>query len=289
MGIPHDRVAHESAGRNFETRGSAISIATSTRATRNFNSQNFNHFDNNSSMGITLPDDGTTRTGILLGLDPPVMESDPTVINWATLDSLESTLLEENVDVSFGEDSLQEFLLDQDVGSVTLCDSPQLPISHKVPYKEMPNFGNSETGLTRPLLSVVGTAMECDEVGVSRVDSSPPPAPVTAPCSPQASTNQTKVLSTINSNPVTNPVELQPAAGEEQGILYGEPSSAPADDEGTSRLALPQALVTRQSWVSRDTNRKIGEACGETGNRICRQCMRKFSSTRRLHVHAPQH
>jgi len=54
-------------------------------------------------------------------------------------------------------------------------------------------------------------------------------------------------------------------------------------------MALPQALVARQYWVSGATSRKIGEACGEPGNRICHQCQRKFSSSRRLRVHAPQH
>jgi len=57
--------------------------------------------------------------------------------------------------MSFGEDSLKEFLLDHDVESVTVSDSHRLPTSHTISYKEMPNFGNSETGLTRPLLSVV--------------------------------------------------------------------------------------------------------------------------------------
>jgi len=68
--------------------------------------------------------------------------------------------------------------------------------------------------------------------------------------------------------------------------LYGVPSSNQDEEDGTHSLALPQALVPRQSWVSQDTNLRIRETCGEAGSRICR---RKFSSARRLRVHAPQH
>jgi len=129
--------------------------------------------------------------------------------------------------------------------------------------------------------------MEYEEVDVSHVDSSPPPAPVSAPSSPRATPAQTEVLSTSNNTPVANPVELQLATGEAQGILYGVPSFNPDEDDGTPSLALLQALVTRQSWVSQDTNLRIRETCGEAGNHICRQCRRKFSSARRLRVHTP--
>jgi len=131
--------------------------------------------------------------------------------------------------------------------------------------------------------------MEYEEVDVSHVDSPPPPDPVSAPRSPRAAPAQTEVLSTSNNTPVANLVKLQLATREAQGILYGVPSSNQDEDDGTPSLALPQALVPRQSWVSQDTNLRIRKTCGEAGNRICRQCRRKFSSARWLRVHTPQH
>jgi len=189
--------------------------------------------------------------------------------------------------MGLGDDSLHDFLLDQDVRSVTLCDSSQHPFSHKVPCKQMPNFGDSKIGLTRPLLPVLDTDMECDEARKNHADSSSPSALVTAPSGPQDATNSVEVLSTSVGSPVANPVKHLLDAGEEQGILLDEHSIAFDDKVDPPRLALPQALVTCQYWVSRDTNLKIGEACGESGNRNCRQCRRKFSSTPWLRVHAP--
>jgi len=286
MKFSTSRATRTSAGNNLETRGSAISITTNTRVTHNFEAVPYNQTDNKLEMGIT-PDNNATNTVISLESEPPVPESDSTIINWASLNSYESKLLEEEVDMSFEEDSLKDFLLDHDIESVTVSNSSRFPASHTISYKEMPNFGNSETGLTRPLLSVVGSAMECEEMNLSRVDSPFPTAPVSAPCSPQAVPARTEVLPTISNTPVANPVELHLAAGEAQGILYGVPSSTQDEDDDTPNLVLPQALVTHQSWVSRGTNLKISETCGEAGNRICRQCGRKFSSAQRLHVHAP--
>jgi len=153
----------------------------------------------------------------------------------------------------------------------------------------MPNFGDSETGLSQPLLSIVGDDMDIEEVEASRVDSPPPPAPVSTPSSLQGATLHSEVPSTGASSPDSNPVELQLAAGEEQGILLGENPTGGEDQDDSPILALPRALVARQYWVSKDTDLKIGHTCGEPGNRIFQQCRRRFSSTRQLRVHAPQH
>jgi len=157
---------------------------------------------------------------------------------------------------------------------------------------------NSEVNLNfilNTLASVMGRSppaeqsekhMEIEEV--SQPDSPLPPAPVPAPSSQQDATLSSAVCSTSTSSPASKPVELQLAAGEEQGILSGD-HPAGLDEEDSPILALPRALVARQYWVSGATSRKISKACGELGNRICHQCRRKFSSTRRLRVHVPQH
>jgi len=69
--------------------------------------------------------------------------------------------------MSFEDDSLKEFLLDNNVGLATVSNLSRPPVSHTVPYKELPNFGSSKIGLYRPLPSVVGSAMEYEEVDVA--------------------------------------------------------------------------------------------------------------------------
>jgi len=210
MEISTDHVA----GRNFEAQGPAISITDNARVTCDpefshklkFNSY-FNKFTL-LNMGITLPETINMQSGISLGLDPPSTESNPTLIDWSLLDSLESTLLEPKTGMDLGDDSAHDFLRDQDVGSVTLCDSPWPPVFHRVPYKRMPNFGNSETGISQPLLSVVDTNMDHEEVEASCVDSPLTLAPVSAPNSPQGATLHSKVPPTSASSPESNPVEL---------------------------------------------------------------------------------
>jgi len=115
-----------------------------------------------------------------------------------------------------------------------------------------------------------------------------PPAPVPAPSSEQDAAAASVVCSTITGSLGFKPVELQLVAGEEQRILSGDHPDD-LDKDATPILALPWALVARQYWVSAATSRKVGEACGETGNRIYHQCRRKFSSSRRLRVHVSQH
>jgi len=62
--------------------------------------------------------------------------------------------------------------------------------------------------------------MEIEEV--SPTDSPPPPAPIPAPSSQQDATLPSMVRPTSISSPVSKPVELQLAAGEEQSILHGD-------------------------------------------------------------------
>jgi len=104
--------------------------------------------------------------------------------------------------------------------------------------------------------------MECEEVEASRTNSPPTQAPGSAPSSPKGAAVSPKELSTSTSGPASEPVKLQLAAGEEQGILLGEPSLEADDEENSPVLALLRALVARQYWVSQNTNLRIGNACG---------------------------
>jgi len=58
--------------------------------------------------------------------------------------------------MDLGDDPAHDFLLDQDVGSVTLCDLSQITVFNIAPCKRMPNFSDSGSGLLQPLLSIVG-------------------------------------------------------------------------------------------------------------------------------------
>jgi len=112
--------------------------------------------------------------------------------------------------MDLGVDSALDLLLDQDVGSVTLCDSSR-PAAHTLaPYQHVPNFGGSEIGLSQPLLSLSAKRMKTEEA--SQTDSPAPPALVPAPSSQQ---DASVVCSTITGSPGFKPVELQLAAGEE--------------------------------------------------------------------------
>jgi len=270
-------VTEGSARKNFETRGSAISSSNSVaieRASEFFYNINNNNLNSNFyEMGVTLPEYNTSQSSIWLGLDPPVSEFNlNSIYNWSMLDSFESALLKPEVDMDLGDDSLHEYLLDQDVGSITLCDSSWPLVSHRSLYRQMPNFGISKIGQSRPLLHFVGTAMKCKEVEASRTDSPPTQAPGSAPSSLKGASQLPEVLPTTASAPVSEPVKLQLAAGEEQGILLSEPS----EEEVSEVLALPWALVAHQYWVSRNTNLRNNEVCGESDNCICHQCRRKF-------------
>jgi len=48
--------------------------------------------------------------------------------------------------MDLGEEPVQDYLLDQEVGLVTLQGAPGVPIYCKAPYKQMPNFGTYTIG-----------------------------------------------------------------------------------------------------------------------------------------------
>jgi len=131
---------------------------------------NFNFILNTlaSVMGITLPE---AQSGTPLRLNPPCTGSSQSNVDWSVLDSLESNLLGPEAEMDLGDGPALDFLLDQDVGSVTLCDSSRPPVYNLAPYKRMPNFGGSETGLLQPLLSVVEEHMEIEEVSHAKPNS----------------------------------------------------------------------------------------------------------------------
>jgi len=145
-------------------------------------------------------------------LDPPCTKFNPPTIDWSLLDSLESNLLEPETEMDLRDDHAHDFLLDQDVASVTLCYSSRPPVCYLAPYKRMQNFCDCETGLPQPLLSVLEDNMDVEEVEVSRVDSPSLPAPVPAPSSQQDATLLSEVPSNSASDSDSNPVELQHAA-----------------------------------------------------------------------------
>jgi len=127
-------------------------------------------------------------TGIPLEMEPPQTESNRSNNDWNLLDSLESDLLEPETKMDLEGDPVHDFLLDQDVGSVTLCDSSWPPVYNLPPYKCMPKFGDREIGLSQPLLPVVENSMDVEEIRPSCIDSPPPPAPAPAPSSQQGAT-----------------------------------------------------------------------------------------------------
>jgi len=88
--------------------------------------------------------------------------------------------------MDLGEEPVQDYLLDQEVGLATLQGVPGVPIYCKAPYKQMPNFGTCAIGQSGPLLSVTKAAMDCEEVGLSHIDcplsQGPGPAVTSSSC-----------------------------------------------------------------------------------------------------------
>jgi len=78
--------------------------------------------------------------------------------------------------------------------------------------------------------------------------------------------------------------------GEAPGVLLTSgPASQGSSRSSRSKLALPRVLTDRQYWVTQETKAKIHDTCGQPGNLKCCQCGKRFTTARRLRVHAPQH
>jgi len=79
--------------------------------------------------------------------------------------------MEVEIVMDLEDNSLHDYLLDQGKESVTPWGTSRPPISSKVPYKQMPNFGNSEIGQSRSLLFVFRTDMDCEVARPNHIDS----------------------------------------------------------------------------------------------------------------------
>jgi len=70
------------ARKNFKTRGSAIAASNSTTIERAFElSDNYHLYSKFYDMGVTLPEETSSQSGILSELDPPVPEFNSNSVN----------------------------------------------------------------------------------------------------------------------------------------------------------------------------------------------------------------
>jgi len=121
--------------------------------------------------------------------------------------------------------------------------------------------------------------MVCEEAGTRQVDSPPQVNLETTPVSRQVTT-------TPEPAPPTQP-EASTAPPADDPSSEEDPQLR--EETNYQQLALPLVLTERPHWTTAETRRKIERDCGEDGNRKCRQCGRKFTTTWRLRVHVPQH
>jgi len=128
-----------------------------------------------------------------------------------------------------GESPVHDYLLDQEIGRVSLKLSPDLPMCQRVPYKEMPKFGDDK--FQSPIS--VTEAMECEEVETSRIDSPPALASGTAVTSPPEAPVAEPVPSTQSEEATPPTADNFPAS--EGTRMKGEPAY--------QQLALPQVLT----------------------------------------------
>jgi len=110
--------------------------------------------------------------------------------------------------------------------------------------------------------------------------------PGSAPGIPKGSSSRGQSLPAVPEEPV-KPVEVQLPAGEASAILGSGTVHTDVDRPGRSKLALPKVLTDRQYWITQQTKVNIDETCGLPGNLKCRQCGKRFTTARRLRVHAP--
>lgn len=152
-------VADGSTSENLTTPVSVISTNNSTAVRCIFT-------DSRDNIGVTLPESShDSQSGIYFGLEPPLSVSSPICSIWPAIDPRKVALLEAEIEMDLKEESLHDYLLNQDMGLMTLWDASRQPVSNRAPYKQMPNFGASEMGQSRLLLLVVGTTINCEEAG----------------------------------------------------------------------------------------------------------------------------
>jgi len=125
--------------------------------------------------------------------------------------------------------------------------------------------------------------MNCDKGGPSRTDSPPlvtldMAASSLKGISPPSPTSQDDIAR----------VSADTLLSEDDDPSDEQPGDT-LNPEDLSPLALLLGLTERPCWATTETLLKIVETCGEAGNHKCRQCGRRFSTTRQLRVHALQH
>jgi len=125
----------------------------------------------------------TTQSGIYSILEPPFTEYSNSSDSFSPDYQFDELFNESDCQKDLGESPVYDYLLDQEIGRVTLQLSPDLPLCQRVPYKEMLKFGINSIGPSRPLLPI-SEAIDWEEIRTSHVDSLPL-TPETAAVSPE--------------------------------------------------------------------------------------------------------
>jgi len=94
---------------------------------------------------ITEIPNTTMRSGISNILEPSFTEYSISFDSFSPDYHWENELFDDNeCGVDLEEPSVRDYLLDHEIGRVALQLSSQLPLSQRVPYKEMPNFSTDQ-------------------------------------------------------------------------------------------------------------------------------------------------
>jgi len=277
------------------THTSFIPIAASTHATRNLISRHLTNMDITPTH-LNVEEESSAHPGKSTRLElPPIPENclggdDSRNSNSDSQSKFEMWRTHTwNSGGSDSESPNRDYLLDQDIQSVTLPPPRQLAVSRRVPYKDITNNRVSQPsrvgdiGQTRPAqlsISVVDT------------DKVVEPASTTLTSfgrSSEIATPQEQVMEGDTETPATV-VDIGLDEGEEQSILSSsETTDPPQGLGGAGELGLPRVFSTRSHWTSTKTRILIAEACGEPSNTKCPTCGRSFTSHRRLRIHVQQH
>jgi len=285
----------DSARASSPTRRSAFltPVTESTARTLPNSDSNSNLYSSLLEMGNPLTDLTTSqdRSGMSIRSEPPVSEYDHIfdfniAVETTSINRVDTTLVEE-LSVDLGALATLDEFYDSETGLANLLGSPK-PKVIKAPYKEGPKIGHTQIDQSRSMSTVAEDAMDTGAEELDLLNSPSTRNPGSAPGSPKGSPSRGQSVPAVSEEPA-EPVEVLFSKGEASVILSGGAVHTDTGRPGRSKLALPKVLTDRQYWITQQTKINIEETCGLPGNLKCRQCGKRFTTARRLRVHAPQH
>jgi len=277
------------------THASFIPIATSKHTARNFIFCHLTNMDTTPTH-INVKEESSTSPGESIRLRlPPISENclsgdDSRNSNSDSQSKFESwrnhTWNSEGLN---SESPIKDYLLDQDIRSVTLPQPRKLAVSRRVPYKDITNDRVNQLSRVGDIGQIRPAQLSTTVAGTDRVLEAISKTLTQFGESSKIEAHNDLVSDEVAETPATV-VDIGLDEGEAQSILSSSGAADPLTElEEAGELGLPRIFSTRSHWTSIKTRILIAETCGEPNNTKCPTCGRSFTSHRRLRIHVQQH